>query len=99
MIVFAIFVEFGFADDAAAFNAPVILSNRERIFFADFRDLDALDRLSIRDHEMWCGRGSEKISVESWNVAGRRKVRRIIAAVRQWTERGDAAAVAKRNAD
>jgi len=60
-------IERGFTDDAAAFNAPVVLRNGERIFLANFRDLYAFDRLSIGND------GSASASAVSASSASRDK--------------------------
>ncbi len=65
LVVFAVIVQGCFAHHAAPFDAPVILGNRERIFFSNFDDADAFDVLPIRDREVRIRRGAQKIRVES----------------------------------
>src|SRR6266404_6554955 len=83
IVVFPVLVELRFPHDSASFDAPVILGNRERILFANFRNPDALDVLSIGNDEMWIGGGPEEVGVESGNIAVWRIVCRGVARVRQ----------------
>jgi len=51
-VVGAITLKRGFAHQAAAFDAPMVLRNRKRIFLPDLRHLHAGDGLAILNDEM-----------------------------------------------
>src|SRR5438270_1996056 len=72
IVVLAITIERCLADNAAAFDARMVLRARKWIFFSDFRDLHALDVLAIRDREMRIRRSAQKIRVESGFFRDRR---------------------------
>ena len=65
LVVFAVTLQRRFAHDAAAFDAPMFLRRRERIFFSDLCHAHALDVLAVRDCEMRIRRRPQKIGVES----------------------------------
>src|SRR6185369_13303487 len=64
-IVPAIMLDRCFAHETAAFDAPVILRDRERVRVAHFRHLDPFDRLAVDRNKMWVRAVAQKVGIEA----------------------------------
>ena len=99
LVIRAVSIERCLAHQAAAFDAPVFLRDRERIFPRGFLDLDALDVLSVRDNKVRIVGGPQQVGVEA-NLIGRLRIvfdRR--TRIGQAIEAGHLAGVTERDGD
>ncbi len=99
VVILAVAIERRLADEAAAFDAPVFLRNRERIFSGDLLNLDAFNVLSVRDDEMRIESRAQKIAIEPNLVSRLRIILDRAAGIRQAIKARHLASVTERDRD
>src|SRR5439155_26948492 len=63
-VIFSVMLEGRFADETAAFNTPMLLRQRERIFAASLFNFHALNFFSVSDGKVGIGCRPQQVTVE-----------------------------------